>query len=156
VTTCGGAVALRAGHLDPNITDAKPWPTGCGFFLCRSEAVVLFPQRVLVGIARLLGFQFRVVKLETGVVPMFHRDHGVIVCRQGLFCADCFNLAIHRRLVVLEKLIEINVLHESELRLAGEYRQRAAPTIHERFMARGSAIRNEGGRGPQGPGRAVK
>ena len=52
------------------------------------EAVILFAQRVLVGVVGFFGGGFGVVDDESGGVPFFPLEHGVVVVGEGFFGAD--------------------------------------------------------------------
>jgi len=60
--TAGDGMVLRS-HETPSMSPRKNDAL---------EPVVLFPQRILVCVARLLGGELGIVQFESGVIPLFH------------------------------------------------------------------------------------
>ncbi len=108
VTTGGGAAALaresKCASARATTAASRSLQKGLRLFCLprsganedsiRSESVVLFAQRVLVSVARLLGGEFRVMELEPCVIPLFHFHHGVVCVGQRLFGVDRVNPTI--------------------------------------------------------------
>ena len=59
-----------------------------GEFMAELEAVILFAEGVLVGVVGFSGGGFGVVDDESGGVPFFPLEHGVVVVGEGFFGAD--------------------------------------------------------------------
>jgi hypothetical protein len=73
----------------------------------RSEPVVFLAQRVFVFVAGPLGDKFGVVDVETGIVPFFHLDHGVIFVSESFFGADGGDPGVDGLPIVVQELIKV-------------------------------------------------
>jgi hypothetical protein len=75
------------------------------------EAVVLFAESVLVEIASLFGDEFGIVDVNSGSIPIFHRNHRVIIAGESLFSTDGVNPGVDGLFVVIQQLIEVYIFH---------------------------------------------
>lgn len=95
------------------------------------EPEVLFPQGVLVCVARLLGGELGIVKFESSVIPFLHLHHGVIFCGEQFLSANCSHPGIYGLPVGAKQLVKVQIVHDCERRIDSALRQSGLATFHE-------------------------
>ena len=75
------------------------------------NAIVYGTKAVFVGFSRFRGLLVGVVLLEMSVIPLLHRNHGMVGSGQRFLSADGINPFIDGLLIGKTQLIEIRAIH---------------------------------------------